>query len=222
MIEYKKPELQMETIQKNGMRFYCTPHGDMPSITTVLSKTQSSEKQESLQRWRDGVGAERANEIVQLACENGTELHTLAELFLKKEQMQFQNFNEKALKSFNSLKIMLKKIQDCTAQEQAVYSKELGVAGRFDLIGTYKNKLSIIDFKTSSKIKTLKDIDDYCLQLCFYASAYNEMNGTDISQGVILMVADASIPQEFIIDMTDYFPELKNRVHKFFLNTRND
>ena len=58
---------------------------------------------------------------------------------------------------------------------------------------------AIIDFKTSKKIKKEEWIVDYYLQCCAYALAHNEMYGTNIQKGVILMVSRDNKFKEFII-----------------------
>ena len=59
---------------------------------------------------------------------------------------------------------------------------------------------AIIDFKTSKKIKKEEWIVDYYLQCCAYALAHNEMYGTNIQKGVILMVSRDNKFKEFIIE----------------------
>jgi genome maintenance exonuclease 1 len=54
---------------------------------------------------------------------------------------------------FNQLKPELDKINNILALETPLWSKTLGLAGRTDCIAEYDGKLSIIDFKASSKEK---------------------------------------------------------------------
>jgi genome maintenance exonuclease 1 len=61
----------------------------------------------------------------------------------------FPNF--KAL--FNLLKPALDNIDNIAAIETPLWSKILGLAGRTDCIAEYNGKLSIIDFKASTKEK---------------------------------------------------------------------
>jgi genome maintenance exonuclease 1 len=60
-------------------------------------------------------------------------------------------------------------------------------AGTTDACGVYKGSPTIIDYKQTNKPKKTEWIEDYFLQLCAYAAAHNEVHGTDIKQGVILM-----------------------------------
>jgi len=60
-------------------------------------------------------------------------------------------------------------------------------AGTTDCVGVYNGKPAIIDFKQTNKPKRTEWIEDYFLQLCAYGEAHNEVYGSDIQQGVILM-----------------------------------
>ena len=87
-----------------------------------------------------------------------------------------------------------------------VWGTEIGLiapglyAGTTDCIGMHKGEEAIIDFKTSKKIKKEEWIEDYYLQCCAYALAHNEMYGTNIKKGVILMVSRDIKFKEFIIE----------------------
>ena len=72
-------------------------------------------------------------------------------------------------------------------------------AGQTDLVGTYDYEDSIIDFKSSNKPKRKEWIEDYFLQLGAYAMAHNQVYGTQITQGVILMCTPEMQFQKFQI-----------------------
>jgi ATP-dependent exoDNAse (exonuclease V) beta subunit len=217
---YSYIQCQTETIL--GLRFYHTPEGSFPSITTVLSGTQSEEKMASLENWRSAVGHDNAIRITKTSTDHGTMVHLLAERFLKGED-PFAPVNGNPIApadigAFNALRLKLKKITKIWGQEEALFSKSLGVAGRFDCIGEYQGVPCVIDFKTSlNRIKKREDIEDYELQLQFYAYAHNELYGTDINHGVILMVAQQGIPLEFLVKFDPYhLCELKRRIAVFY------
>lgn len=87
-----------------------------------------------------------------------------------------------------------------------VWGTEIGLiapglyAGTTDCVGLHNGDEAIIDFKTSKKIKKEEWIEDYFLQCCAYALAHNEMYGTNIKKGVILMVSRDNEFKEFIIE----------------------
>lgn len=222
-MKFPYPDLSTETY--NGGRWYLTPHGAMPSITTILGFTETPEKKASLKRWQDSLGMEKAAQVSKTATDRGTNVHLLAERFLKGQQVDLPIDGKPVpfadLESFNALKMELKKIDEVWGQECALYSKEVELAGRCDCVGTYKGLPVIIDFKTASRIKNHSDIGNYKVQLAFYGLAHNEMFGTDIQDGIILMVSHTGFPQKFMVKLADHLPELRKRAASFWLAAVN-
>lgn len=215
-MKFNYPEIL--TTPFRGMRFYETPNRKFyPSITTVLGGTMPLEKEQSLKKWQTSLGVDVAQKKTQEAADRGTAVHLLAERYLKKEDLiQGEKFNQADINSFNALKLKLNKIEEVWGQEVALYSDIIELAGRCDVIGVYKGKPCIIDFKTSTKIKSTEQIDDYRLQLCAYSIMHNEMFGTDIVDGVILMTSDGGFPQEFNVNLLDYVEPLMTRIDEFY------
>ena len=217
-MRYPYPELS--TVSHNGQRWYDCPNGFYPSITTLLGQTEPPEKKASLENWRNSLGHAKADAVSKAATDRGTNVHLLAERFLKGEQVDApingQPVPYPDMQSFNALKLKLKKVEEVWGQEVALYSETIEVAGRCDLIGVYKGQPCIIDFKTSSRVKSRADIANYELQLAFYGIAHNEMFGTDIDTGIILMVAETGFPMEFNVVLCDHYEELGKRVEKFW------
>lgn len=215
-MKFDYPDLTAESVE--GMRLYKTPDGNYyPSVTTVLGGTQPEEKTKALANWANAIGQVNAKKITQAAADRGTAVHLMIERHLEgKQPFSPGEFEQPWINSFNALKLKLKNIEEIWCQEAALYSDILGIAGRVDCIGIYKGKEAIIDFKTSSKLKSDKDIEDYRFQLCAYACMHNEMFGTDINHGVILMTSDAGFPQEFTVDLTAYVEPLIERVDRFY------
>ena len=60
----------------DGLRTYDVGNEKLPSVTTILSATQSTEKKESLARWKASVGEEQATRIKEQAAARGTDMHT--------------------------------------------------------------------------------------------------------------------------------------------------
>ena len=61
------------------------------------------------------------------------------------------------------------------AQEAALYSEHLGLAGRVDCVGEFDGVPSIIDFKTSKKLKKKDSITNYFIQESAYAIMWEEL-----------------------------------------------
>lgn len=209
-----------DTVEIAGMRFYDLKNDKKyPSITTVLGKTTPKEKTQSLENWRKSLGSIEADRRTKEAANRGTKLHLLAERYLKKEPLikDGEDISQKEIGIFNGIKLSLNKIDEVWGQEVVLYSDILEVAGRCDLIGKYKGIPSIIDFKTTTRLKSKSDIEDYFLQASFYATAHNELFGTNIQNIVILMVNELGFPLEFseIID-DNRILSLINRVDLYY------
>jgi len=80
-MKFPYPDLSTETY--NNQRWYVTPTGAYPSITTILGTTAPPEKVASLQNWRTSLGAAKADEVSKKATDHGTNVHLLAERYLK-------------------------------------------------------------------------------------------------------------------------------------------
>ena len=100
-------------------------------------------------------------------------------------------------------------------QEQVLWSNKYQYAGRTDMVGIWRGKPTIIDFKTSKKKKNNKQITDYYIQGCAYAVAHNEMYGTGIQDVAIIMTIDGDDPIIFEKSAVPFLPLLKNRRQMF-------
>ena len=206
---HKLPDVITETI--NGKRFYVTPEGKKyPSITTVLS----GRNKEGIMRWRESVGNDVANNIMRTAAKRGTAVHTLVENYLNNEELSNQDVLPTAL--FTLIKPELDNINNIVIQEGGLYSDKWGVAGRVDCVAEYKGKLSIIDFKTSTKEKKEEWVENYFIQGSAYCEMYEERFSTPVNQVVILIVTEDGAVQTFIKDKKDYLPLLKPAIEEFY------
>ena len=108
--------------------------------------------------------------------------------------------------------------------EAALYSKELGVAGRADLIGEWMGTPVILDFKTSARPKKEKWIDNYFMQGAGYAKMYEEMTGVKIEHMLILVAVAGDIPsvQYFPAAVSDWVQPLQETIEKFHEEERNN
>ena len=89
------------------------------------------------------------------------------------------------------------------------------LAGRTDCISEYRGKLSVVDFKGSTKAKRIDDIENYFLQATAYAIMWQERTGIPIGQIVILISCEDGIVQEVIRNTNDYVPGLKTAIDRF-------
>jgi genome maintenance exonuclease 1 len=229
---YNYTPLNRETI--DGKRHYCLPDGSkVPSVTTILDKTKPAEAREALANWKKAVGEKRAQEITTEAANRGTRMHAYLEQYVLTTDLKPLPSNPYAHPSwFMAAEVILKGLQhvdEFWGTEVPLYYSGL-YAGTTDLIGTWKGSPAIMDFKQSNKVKKKEYIGDYFLQLAAYAAAHNEMHGTTIDTGVILMavqpklLADGtySTPEylEFVIEGNEFAywaDEWMKRVELYYL-----
>ena len=215
------PELEVHNIK--GLRFYETPTGEKyPSITTVLGKQPG--KQKGLQEWRERVGVAQAQIISGKAARRGSVFHNIVENYLlDKDISDFKQQNFMAWCMFGEMKSHLdEKINEIVLQEQTMFSSKFKVAGRCDLIGVYKDKLSVVDFKTTTRTKKEEWIDDYFIQCAAYASMFEEHTGEPVEDVVIMMVAEDGEVQLFEKKTADYLPKLEKIMDDFYETVVSD
>lgn len=203
-------DLETETI--NGKRFYKTPEGLLyPSVTTITSQ----HGKDKILEWRKRVGEEEANRISTKASNRGTKVHKICENYLNNEEdyartnpAHIHKTMPDTIAMFKSLQPLLDEhVNNIHALEIPLYSHHLKVAGRVDCIAEYDGKLSIIDFKTSGKLKEESWIKGYFMQCSAYAVMYEERTGIPVSQIVIMIAVDSEYPQVFIKKRNDYIKD---------------
>jgi genome maintenance exonuclease 1 len=186
-----------------GKRFYATPDGkNLPSVTTILDKTKSEESREALNRWRRSVGAEKAQQITTEAANRGTRMHTYLEDYVKTGEIKERTTNPYSWASHAMAHVVvekgLKNVNEFWGIEVPLYFPGI-YAGTTDGAGIHLNEESILDYKQSNKPKKREWIEDYFVQLCAYAEAHNEVHGTHIRKGVILMCVKPDVDEQFNI-----------------------
>ena len=182
-------------------RHYDIGSSKLPSVTTILSATQSDEKRASLEAWKNKVGGIEAERIKNTAANRGTAMHSYLEMHINGENLLDLTIEGLAARSMAQTIIDkgLIELQEIWGNEVVLYYPEL-YAGQTDLCGVYQGRDSIIDFKQSNKPKKDEWIEDYKLQLAAYATAHDCVYGTKIEQGVILMCTPDNFFQRFIIN----------------------
>ena len=66
-----------------GKRHYDIGQTKLPSVTTILSATQSEEKKQSLAKWKARLGDQAADRVRDIAALRGTAMHTFLEAYVK-------------------------------------------------------------------------------------------------------------------------------------------
>lgn len=204
---------ELDAITTNGKRQYNIPNGDKyPSITTILG----AKEKPALKEWRNMLGGVAANKETKRCADRGTAIHKMCELYLSNSDTPHKGYHQDHIKGFNQLKFQLNNIDNIRAQEVALYSEYLRVAGRVDCIAEFNGVLSVIDFKTSNNNKSLDLVHDYFLQCCFYALAYAEQTGILIENLVILMAVEKGmVPMVYTANIEEYLPKLLSRISNY-------
>ena len=188
-----------------GQRHYILNEEKLPSVTTILSATQSAEKRESLAKWRERVGEAEATRIVDSAGARGTAMHKILEKYVLGE-----GYLDETTVGKQAHNMALQVIQSGLSNITEYYGTECTLyypglyAGQTDLVAIHKGEDAIIDFKQTNKPKRREWIEDYCLQLAAYAMAHNFIYKTKITKGVVMMCSKDNYYQEFVIEGAEF------------------
>jgi len=218
-------ELEKVTDEETGIRHYKTPDGEfLPSVTTILAQTADPDDNGGLQAWIDWVGEKKAIAIRDEAGARGTIMHMRLENFVKGIEKRVgsnvihqQGNNMANVIIENALK---KHVTAFWGSEMSLWFPGL-YAGTTDLVGEWKGKDAIMDFKQANKLKTPEVIMNYKTQLTGYGHAHNEIYGTNIKTGVILICTKDLQYQEFVVEgkeWNEYTDKWFNRVEAYYQN----
>ena len=182
----------------NGPRTYNVGDNKVPSVTTILSGTQSDDKRKSLEAWRNRVGHEEAARITNQAATRGTEMHYVLEHYMNGQG--YLNLGDDGVQP----RMMAHTIVDNLEKLSEVYGTEVSLAyedqwaGSTDLVCVYDGKPTIADFKQSNKPKREEWIEDYYYQIAAYSLAHKKQYG-EITQGIILICTKDLLFQKFMM-----------------------
>lgn len=215
--KYNYAPLSRENV--DGQRLYATPDGKrLPSVTTILDRTKPAEKRLALENWKKRVGVEKAQQITTEAANRGTRMHTYLEHWVINGTHKERGNNPFGWASHVMAETVisqgLTKVDEFWGTEVPLYFPSI-YAGTTDCVGVHEGEEAILDFKQTNRPKKREWIEDYFLQLAAYAEAHNEVHGTRIRRGVILMCAKPEVDdqghvtsdpqyQEFIIQGAEY------------------
>jgi len=205
---------QAQLIEKNNEHYYQTPKGDIfPSITTILHKTMSAEKQQSLQNWKEQETA--AQYITEESAMIGTQTHKLIENHLN-GVTQTDDVRLLSVAHFNNLIPFIQKINDIHGTELRLYSNEMKLAGTSDCIAKYDGELSIIDYKTKRSNQQEEWMTDHFIQGTAYSQMFKELTGIEVKQIVILVSSEKNTRMEFVKRTEEYKDLLTQRLNQFY------
>lgn len=197
-------------------RYYDTPGGRFPSVTTVIGWHKGTHE---LDAWRRRVGEDEAHRVGVRARLRGTAVHALAESYMLNQDDWARGAMPTDLDSFEQIRPLLDAhVGRVMGVEVPLWSARLRTAGRTDLLAEWDGVNSIIDFKTSTRQKTEDKIWGYFVQKTCYGEMVEELTGIEVPQIVTLMMVDDGQPQVWIKRRSDYVSELE----KVFIEARRD
>ena len=211
MVNIKTPHAYSELTRTsvNGKRLYKNPYGEpVPSVTTILSATKPARDRQVLANWRARVGDAEATKITNEAAGVGTQMHAMLESYVKNEEYAPTEETGKTLLQARMMADKVIKSIDTDLGE--VWGAEVNLcypelyAGTADLLGVWKGKPTVMDFKQSNKPKKREWIDDYFLQCTAYALAHNELYGTDIKDVAIFVCTREGQFQLFEMEVGEF------------------
>ena len=203
-----------------GKRHYEITGQKLPSVTTILSATQSLEKKNKLEEWKKRVGTQQADRIRDVSAMRGTAMHTYLEGYILGENhLDLTSIGREAERMAN---VVIEKglgdLGEVWGSEVTLYYPGL-YAGATDVVGMYDGREAIIDFKQTNKPKQREWIDDYFTQLAAYAMAHNQVYDTKIQSGIILMCSKDCFFQKFEVhdeEFQGYMHEFLRRVDEYY------
>ena len=197
------------TTTNEGGRYYSTPNGKLPSVTTVTG----FKKSKFFAKWR----AENPKEAKRVTTRGNT-FHSLIENYLNNE---FEVDRDKSevrpdiLELFLQLQPELDKIDNIVALEVPLWSESVGLAGRVDCVAEHDGELSIIDFKGATRRKRTSDIENYFLQATAYALMWQDRTGQEIKKFKILISCEQGLSQVFQGNPLQYAKKLYDTIEEY-------
>jgi len=208
MIKWNKKFKYPESIRSliNDERHYDIGQEKLPSVTTILQATQSDEKKKILEDWKNRVGADNAENIKNEAANRGSIMHRIIESHLLGQR--HADLSDQGILAGTMAQTIIDEglegsMDEIWGTEITLYYPKL-YAGASDLAGIYEGRESIMDFKQSNKPKQKAWITDYFLQLAAYATAHNQVHGTSINSGTILMCTKDNYFQKFTVQGVEF------------------
>ena len=197
-------------------------YGDekLPSVTRILDATRDRAK---IDEWVQRVGKEEAERIKTTAATTGTHMHNVIERMVAGKSLP-RPTNWLMVKGYEmGYRLVMEQfssVDEIWGSEITLYFPQR-YAGTTDMVGIYKGKSAIIDFKQSNKPKRHEWITDYFHQLSAYALAHDALFGTNIEMGVIMVALQTGGTQVFTTtghEFNTFKTGWLERVEKYHLN----
>jgi len=215
----------------NGGHVYTFGGHNYPSVTTVLSKTQSKEDNTYLEKWRKTYkdpNFKNAEDYTEYTSIRGVLVHynilnSVVGVVLDPSELppisKWWHRREMLIKDIDKSKDLWRdldlKLKYPLFAETPVYHPEMRYAGTPDLVGKMDNELVLIDLKTSSGIR-----DHHLIQIGAYAQILNRNNPNKIKTGYLVYLhpkfKKAILCEVSGQDLKDQTEEFNERLSRFW------
>lgn len=190
-------------------KFYPTDNDLLASVTTIISATRNKKERDRLTKWQHkidklhGLGAAFTER--DSAADRGTTIHKAiaAKLFDLYDPMKI--VTPELQPYWEAVQPILRAIKNPIVYEHTVYHHALRYAGTLDLICDWNGKKTIVDWKTTGRIKKAAWTEEAQLQLAAYKGAYEVTNNCEIPQSLIVVISPDRV-QQFLYDSVETQP----------------
>lgn len=187
-------------------RFYEVNGDLLPSVTTIIKATRTPNERDRLRKWQHKMdklhGADTAEQESSNAKDRGNTIHQAIAATLKDLHDAETSIAPELKPYWDSVRPIVKAIKNTYAVEHTVYHDTLKYAGTLDLVADWQGKSTIIDWKTSGRIKKLSWMSEAILQVVAYKGAYESMQELPIEQALVVIIS-LKQSQLFIIDQDE-------------------
>jgi len=211
---------EVEVIE-GSPRLYCTPHGNYPSVTSILSVLDDP-NDTGLEDWRNRVGHEEADRITREAADRGNALHDFNELYLL-NKLDRKDLKGQAKVLFNRVKRYLDQVELTIATEAPLWHVDHEYAGRVDAIVMMDGELTILDHKNSRRPIDLgtkfgrRKLLKYQLQTALYGRALYRMRGWKAKKGCLIVGNHlTSTADKFFFDLEPFDKEIDLVIEAYY------
>lgn len=187
-------------------RFY-EVNGDLfPSVTDIIKATRNKKDCDRLTKWQDKMdklhGLGTAQTERDSAASRGDVIHDAiaASLFDLYDSMTL--ITPELKPHWEAVQPILRAITNPQVHEHIVYHELFKYAGTLDLICDWGGKKTIIDWKTTGRVKKEKWMIEAQLQVAAYKGAYEVMNDCEILQSLIVVISPGRV-QQFLYDFIE-------------------
>jgi len=208
---------------------YAPPIGDLPRVSHILEVSQGQQEKQSLDYWRDYVGNEEANRIVERAIRRGDCLHEYMQALADNEEQSQIDAGILLERLYPTLKLQAASfyygtIKQKILSESLVYS-QIGYAGTADFYGCILQKghptLAVVDYKSKGPKPPMSTPASFTyskknrMQIAAYCVALREM-GYECDAAILVYFCEGKEEAYTVsIDIEKYYQEFLERLRTY-------